>query len=156
MENNQEIIFGSIDEVNSRNDFKNEKDLCDYLEKNIKIFSKTWLNCEVKEYKREWEMSIYRRFSARLPRIDFMIMSKDGKRIGIECKNNKNVSFSDISRSIGQLLAYSVLADNAGVSFDELIIVSSKIHYCVHDVIKKYNLPIRFLVISKEYVAEIK
>ena len=54
------------------------------------------------------------------------------------------------------MLAYSVLAEDNDVKFDELILVSSKMDNIINRTIAKFHLPIRYLVITRKFIAEIK
>jgi hypothetical protein len=134
--------------------FKNENHLCDFLEDNLEKFSEEWLGGKVSRYRREWFFKEHRKFGGNRPRIDFML-EVNGKRIGIECKRASQ-SFHESTRAISQLLSYGVLAEENGNKFDEMILLTSSFEETTLKIIRKYNLPIRYFVLTRNYTAEMK
>ena len=140
---------------NSLPDFKTiltgwnkEAELVNYIECNIVLFTKDVLGEEYQYHVREWSMQEQRMFGGNQPRIDLMIMTKSGKRIGVECKLPKQ-SFSELSRAVSQVLAYSVIAEDNNLPLHKLLIVTTQYDTIVHKIIKKYELPIGLVVIDK-------
>lgn len=148
-------IFKDNEKIN-RNDFQNEKEFCDYIELNIAVFCKDLLDGELESYKREWFLNdLFPKFGTNKPRIDFMIKLKDGRRVGVECKNPKNL-FSELARTLSQLLAYSVIAEENKAPLDELILVTSGYDDYLIKVVKKFNLPVRVFLLNRLYHSEVK
>ena len=98
-------------------------------------------------------MSGIKSFGANKPRIDLMVETQSGRRIGIECKRPTQ-SFADLSRCISQLLSYSVLAELHDNSFDQLYIATTEYNDILGMVIEKYELPIKVIVMSRHQRAE--
>jgi len=126
-----------------------EAQLVDYIERNITLFTKDVLREEYQYHVREWSMREQRMFGGNQPRIDLMIMTKSGKRMGVECKLPKQ-SFSELSRAVSQVLAYSVIAEDNGLPFHKLLIVTTQYDTIVHKIIQKYELPIGVVVMDKK------
>ena len=143
-----------IKRIEGKKDFKNEKALCDYLEANIKSFTRDSLGGELKRFKRPWALSKLRSFGSNKPSIDFMIELESGERIGIECKKPTFV-FSELHKGISQLLAYSVIAERNDCKIDRLILIADRFDIIIYEIIKKYNLPIEFYVLTKEFLAKL-
>ena len=61
--------------------------------------------------------------------------------------------FSENSKVVSQLLAYIVLAENAKMPFDRAILLTTKVNQNIISVIRRFNLPIEILVVSKEWGA---
>ena len=135
--------------------FKTEKEFVEYLRVNANLWVEDFFEEELDSI--EVDKTIARRaFGANLPRIDLIIRTKSGRRIGIECKNPKQ-HFHELSRSVSQLLAYGVLAEEVGRKFDILAIISSERgkEDIVHKMIKKYSLPIRNFYVDRDIHGEI-
>lgn len=134
--------------------FKTEKEFVDYLVINADKWVMDFFKDKVKKI--EINKSLFKRkFGANTPRIDIVVKTKSGKRIGIECKNPKQ-SFHELSRAISQLLAYDVLSEDNGNRFDILALFSSERNDIVYKIVKRYNLPIRIFYIDKKIHGEIK
>ena len=140
--------------VGRNNDFNTENEFEDYIIKNAVFWVKDFFNKDFKSIERQWYLSKIKTFGANKPRIDLFLNTKDNKKIGIELKNPKNV-YGELSRTISQLLSYAVIAMENGVPFDELAIITSKPDDILIKVIKKYNLPIRVFVITRNIHYEI-
>jgi len=136
-------------------DFKTEKELCEYIEINMEIFCEEILGGKLKRYQREWYLTKLKRFGPNKPRIDFFVELEDGREIGIECKNPKFV-FSELVKAISQLLVYGIIAEENNCKLDELVLVISKYDDYFIKVIRRFKLPLRVFVLSKQFAAEIK
>lgn len=134
--------------------FNTEKEFVEYLVININNWVKDFFNEEVENYYINKNLSL-RFFGPNKPSIDIVIKTKTGKKIGVECKNPKQL-FHETSRAISQLLAYDILAEESGEPFDILAFVSSSKHNIGFKIIKKYKLPIRIFYIDKEIHGEMK
>lgn len=133
------------------NDFEKEKDLVAYIIENINEFSNLHLNDLVLEYEVDKPID-KQRFWPRWRRVDIFIKWEKWIYI-IECKNASNTT--EIRYSIGQLLDYwREYLD----SKKELILIANMYDENTAKTIKHYNLPIRYIIISKtnslEYVRE--
>lgn len=134
--------------------FQTEKEFVSYLEINADKWVFDFFGEKVKKI--FINKSITRRnFGGNTPRIDMVIITESGKRIGVECKNPKQ-SFHELSRAISQLLSYGVIAEETGKRFDILALISSEEHDIVFKLINRYNLPIRSFYVDKEIHGEIK
>lgn len=131
--------------------FKNEREMCDLLEKNIHDFCRRSLSIDVASYKREYPLTGQRYFGMPVVRsIDFLIVTTEGRRVFLECKNPRTVH--SMPNVIGQLLSYSAQADDyEGV--DELVIVTSRTSYYTLAAIHKFELPIRVVLFTTEEIA---
>jgi hypothetical protein len=129
-------------------DFDNERNICDFIETNIDLFTKDCLNYELMSYEREYQIVKGTRKRIRgNRRIDFLIKTKCGKNIGIEVKHPRGTS--ELSNAVGQCLTYLTLMEIQGTFLDKIIIVSSKIDFVLPLVITKHNLPIEFFGFDK-------
>lgn len=135
--------------------FKNEKEFLKYLLINSDKWVEDFYKSKIIEIKKEWDFKKRGTFGGRNPRIDISLLLKDGRRVGIEVKNPSQ-AYSELSRSISQLLSYAVLAEENGVNYDELAIITSSIDPILLKIIKKYNLPIRVFIVTREIHGEFK
>ena len=115
-------------------EFESEKEMGNYLEKRIELFTERVLDRKLGSYVREYPLT-KQRFGQRSPRIDFLIRA-DNKKIGIEIKNQNNLN--EILRGITQLLYYSSIE-----KMDEMYLLTSYYKNYIIEFIKKYNLPTR-------------
>lgn len=130
------------------NRFLSEKKMCDLLEANILDFSTRFLHDDVQSWTREYRIGIgdFLRQGIVRPRIDFLIETKYGKRIGIECKNTNRLAGT--IQGISQLLFYAHVE-----SIDRLILVTSTFNPEIYAFIQKYNFPIEVILFNKEDIA---
>lgn len=132
-------------------DFKNESEMCDYIEKNAELFAKDVLEIEYKSHKREYYLGdtlLIGRKKGNLPRIDFAFTSIDNEIILVECKNPSNI-YSELCISIGQILSYYCIAKKNGVKVNRICIVSTQFNMVIRDIIIEFNLPIEFYILNK-------
>jgi hypothetical protein len=134
--------------------FHSERELVDYIELNIGVFCETVARVDYGSHKREWYLSPLKPFSGNKPKIDLMVLSSSGRRIGIECKYPKHGTFADLSRSVSQMLSYAVIARDNRVPFDDLYLLTTEYDPIVDSVIQAYELPIHVVVFCKEMRAE--
>ncbi len=125
--------------------FKNESELCNFLEANIEDFCDTRLGARYKTHSREFPMTM-QMFGSRPKRIDFLVELEDGTKVGIECKGTRNAT-----DAISQILGYSMYN-----RFNRMVIVSSKYDPLTQDIIERYKLPITYFCLNREYVLEYK
>lgn len=134
--------------------YKTEREFVDYLVVNADKWVLDFFGEEIKRIDVN-KSPVRRKFGGNKPRIDIIVETNSGKRIGIECKNPKQ-NFHELSRAISQLLSYAVIAEEGNNKFDILALFSSERNDIVYKIIKKYNLPIRIFYINREIHGEIK
>lgn len=129
-------------------DFKKEINLVDYIILNIDKFAKEILQDEIIEF--ETEKNIVERccFSPRGKRVDLYIKGKKKDYI-IEFKNPKY--YHENRCAIGQLLDYGREFSD---SKKDLILITTKFDLDTARTIKYYNLPIRYIYLSKKHIME--
>lgn len=139
-----------IDIFNSAKDFKNEKEFCDFLERNIENVCKDVFNDEYISHERESFIHPVRRISSKgcsKTRIDFLITCKKGNYL-VECKNPSN-SQRELNRCLSQVLDYIVVCENFNVAYKSAWILSTKYHNSVHQIIQRFDLPINLCIMNK-------
>jgi hypothetical protein len=141
---------------NNKYDFDNEKKLCNFIEKNIKIFAKEILNISDFSYERESYISLFnkpaiKQKTGNKSRVDFKIIEKSGIHL-IECKNPKNTQ-RELNRSISQILDYIITAESFNKKVLSSWLVTSKIHYSLTKIIERFNLRINILLLNKKELA---
>lgn len=130
-----------------KKDFKNEADMCDYIEWNIKLFCIQCLGVTYKSHTREYAVRSNRRKSKRL---DFLIVDKSNNLIIVECKHP--IHICELHAAVGQVLSYaSLLKASTGKEAKKLAIVSSKFDSEVLLTIKQFNLPITLVGLDKSH-----
>lgn len=129
-------------------DFHSEKELCSYIDSHIIEFCRDCLNVEYSSHAREYPLSeIYTRRHKGNKRIDFLIITKDNQRIGIECKHPKTPS--ELQEAIGQTLSYLTLFEMHGRPLTSIWILSTKLDTTISFTIEKFSLPIGFMLFDK-------
>lgn len=132
------------------NEFIKEKMLVDYIVNNIHDFGRDILNDEIISFEVEKDIEKQMCLSPRRRRIDLFIKGKN-KIYLIECKNPK---YSSENRSaIGQILDYGREFTD---SEKELVIITTMFDLDTAKTIEYYNLPIRYIYISKKHILEYK
>lgn len=136
-----------------RDEFVDEKDFCNFIQENAKEIAEYCFEDELLGLERE-KAFVERRFSGQVPRIDFVFHLKSGKRVGVECKDPSQ-PFSELTRVVGQVLAYSVLSRKTSEPLDEFAVFTSCFHPVLAEIIKGFDLPIKLFVLDKERVAKL-
>lgn len=129
--------------------FKNEKAMCDYIERNIESFVEE-LGYEYASHKREHYITA-RRFGGNAASVDFMVRATTGEVLFVEVKNPVHI-FSEMIRSVSQLLAYSAIADGQ-YDVDKLFLVTSNTCDAVQNMIMKFELPITVVLLTHDLFA---
>lgn len=129
-------------------DFKNEKDLCDYIELHIEEFCLDCLGLKYKAHTREYKVAQGRRNIKGTKRIDFLIISEDGQKIGLECKHPTVPS--EVSYAIGQALTYLVILERMKEPLDKIFIVTTMLDWPLPFVIDRFNLPVGLIGFDKQ------
>jgi hypothetical protein len=143
---NGNYIFNE-NEVNLiiKQDFKTEKDLCNYIENNIELFCIDVLNDIYISHSREFSINKKMRYNDN-KKIDFFIKCAN-KTYAIEVKNPTYKS--ELYAGIGQLLTYTVLFEINQIKVDRYILLTTKYDEIASKTIKKYNLPIDLYIFCK-------
>lgn len=129
-------------------DFKTEKELCNYIERNIELFCSEILGVRYKNHSREYPLLANRaRHKKGNRRIDFLIITDKDERIGIECKNPTNIA--DLQYAIGQALTYLTVFESNSDPLHSIHIVSTRIDCVLPSVLRKFKLPVGFIVMDK-------
>lgn len=128
-------------------DFNSEKELCDYIEENIQLFCRDCLSVSYQSHRREYPLEEGRRTKGTR-RIDFLIITSENERIGIECKHP--ITGSELGPAIGQVLSYMTLFERYGRPLARIIIVTTKLDPVSPFVIDKFNLPIGLIGFDKD------
>lgn len=124
-------------------DFKNEKELVKFIVCHIDDFTKILFNDSVISFETEYEIDKRHKLSPRGRRVDIFISGVKSKYL-IETKCPK---FGTESRAaIGQVLDYGKEFCDENV---ELVIVTTNFDIDTAKTIKYYNLPIRYIYLSK-------
>lgn len=132
------------------NNFNKEIDLVNYIVLNIDKFVNEFLEDDLVSFEIDMPIKKATRLTPRGRRIDLFIKGKNKIYI-IEAKNPK----SDIDNrfAIGQILDYGREFTD---SKKELIIITTKFDINTAKTIKYYNLPIRYIYLSKKRILEFK
>lgn len=147
-----ELTFNNVtDQFNNQNNFKTEKDVCDYIEDNIKLFINNNLGLNYLEHERE-SYIIPRGFGKNTSRIDFVVTTTNKEKVLIEVKNPKNIQ-RELNRSVAQVLDYYLLAERRGFKVNSAWLVITKINQSMIDIIVRFKLPINICVFSKGQTA---
>lgn len=133
-------------------DFKRESDLCNFIEKHIEEFCKDVLNVEYLDHVREYNLmpTVKKRSIKGNRRIDFHITAKSGEKIGVECKNP--IYPCETASALGQCLTYISALECLGNRVDRMVLVSTKVDVWVPFVIKRFNLPVEFVVMDRQKI----
>jgi hypothetical protein len=132
-------------------DFRTEKELCDYINSHIKEFCTDVLEIEYIDHEREYCISHDRRINQNhKARVDFKFTTPFGD-VYVECKKPSHL-YSESNQSISQILAYSCIADFYKRDVSRLVLVTTRYSAILGAVIRKYNLPIEVYVFSKNKV----
>lgn len=136
-------------------DFRNEKEMTDFINCHASLFARDVLEIEYKSHKREYYLGLPVRLSkGNMPHVDFVFETKGGKLILVECKNVNN-TYAELSNSVGQLLSYSCIAKGNGIKIDRLCIVANKFDSRLRMVINEFKLPIEVYVFGKSQVLKL-
>jgi len=124
--------------------FSSEKEMCNFIEDNIDLFSMQILGSKLISYVREYKFFNGTRKGAS---VDFFIKTEIGDFF-IECKNTN--SFNDLCGAIGQCLCYISLGKSQGDKA-KMFLITSNYHSILVQSIKDNNLDIQLVVFNKEH-----
>jgi hypothetical protein len=134
--------------------WKSEVEFVDFIDTNAPRIATELIGCPYESHRREWYLNGMKVFGANSPRKDLMITTQDGKRHGIECKFPRG-SFSELSRSMSQLIANAAILEAKGYPLETLWLFSTTYNDVLRLVIERYNLPIRVALFSRENHAKL-
>lgn len=135
-------------------DFKSEKEMCDYIDFYAKEFAEDVLGIEYGSHKREYYLGNPLRFEKNkgtLPHTDFIFISRSNEAILVECKFPLS-PFAQLNAAIGQVLAYFCIARRNGVKISRICVVSTKSHDMLQELIKEFSFPIEVYILNKSQV----
>jgi len=124
--------------------FSSEKEMCNFIEENIKLFSLQVLGSKLISYVREYKFFNGTKKGAS---VDFFIKTKGGNFF-VECKNTN--SFNELSGAIGQCLCYMSLGKKQGDNA-KMVLLTSNYHSVLEDSIKENDLKIQLVIFNKEH-----
>jgi len=127
-------------------DFKKEKDLVKFIEDNIVNFTND-LGFTYLSHAKEFPLQPFKKRHKGSKRIDLIINTKCGLRLGIECKRPKYKC--ELVSGLGQVLSYITMCETQGIRVDKFYIVSSKTDLITALTIARFNLPIGFIAMDK-------
>lgn len=129
-------------------DFSKEKDFVHFVTSNVFSFVRLLFNDEVISFETEYNLDKQYKLYPRGRRIDLFIVGRKKKYV-IEAKNPK---FGTESRAaIGQILDYGRELNDKNI---ELVIITTHFDINTAKTIKYYNLPIRYVYLSKKFFVE--
>lgn len=136
-----------LNDIQLHKDFETEKELCDYIEAHIQEFTTDCLGYEYKSHRREYPVSEGKRYKGNR-RIDFLIVTKDNLRIGVECKHPRYTC--EVTSGIGQCLNYLTMFELHGNSLNKMAMVTTKMDPIAPFTLDKFNLPIILIGFDKD------
>ena len=136
----------------AKQDFVNEKTLCDYLELNIDKLTEQ-LGYKYISHKREASMLPFARFGARPPRVDFRIEIGTNEFIYIECKAPSSQIYAEMNKGISQMMAYIIKARDYNIRVKDFWILTTALEAESLRLIVEFKLPINVCVFSKGKMA---
>lgn len=140
-------------EFNQLKEFINEKELCDYIEQNIKAFVNDTLEIEYVDHERESYITPFHKpFGGNKSRIDFLVTTTNNEKVLIEVKNPAQLQ-RELNRAAAQMLDYIIVCEESGYKVHSAWLVISKINPSLIKIIKRFNLPINICVFSKNNFA---
>jgi len=147
------------DIFNSKNHFKNEKHMSDYIEDNIRLFCKEILEDEYITHSREYVFeSGWRKRNGNSvkkgehnTRLDFLIICKNDN-YAVEVKNPKQIR-SSLVNAISQIMNYQYEIEKRSIRAS-LVLVSSKHSVRFVELVRHFGLKFRYILFNKDYSAE--
>ena len=137
--------------------FKNEKEIQEIIFENIKPLMREVFAEKVKRAVNEYNINKtgIRVGKKIIPicgaRVDIMVQCESGNTYLFEIKNPSSGS-RDTINAIGQILFYNSISGGN----NRLVVISSIYEYGWKEVIKKYKLPIDFILITDDKIGLIK
>lgn len=135
--------------------FRNEKEMCDYIERNIELFCEEVLEDKYESHQREyslkWQRGTFKRGRPNT-RFDFLITCENQTYI-VEAKNPTQI-YTEMSRAISQLMLYEMLAEDFGIEA-KIVIVASLHSDIFLRMLKRFNLNYGYIVFNKHSSARL-
>ena len=147
------VSNGCVHHIGKRlscDDFKSEKELCQYIEANISEFCRDSFDDVYVSHEIDKPIVPQQRFGPRTRRVDMIIRCKKHKYI-IELKNPTHPA--ENRHGIGQLLDYGREFIDTG---KKLVLISTSFDINTAKTIEHYNLPIVYMYINKTQILEFK
>lgn len=135
-------------------DFSSEKEMCDYIELNHKVFCEDILEERFVSYDREWHVGLPIKRGPRRLHVDFRFETDKSKNILVECKNAKS-SYIEVRNAISQLMSYVVSAESEGIKIDRCVFVSNRYDHVVTMMIRRYNLEIEYILFKRNQMMKL-
>lgn len=120
-----------------------EKDIEDHIIEHINDISANCMWGDIKRIERQFYIPIANGSIV----VDLMIWHTDGTGTSIEIKRSKT-NRNDVLTAIGQSLFYGLKMEESLKNKARLVIASPQINKDIYDVVKKYKLPINFLMVD--------
>lgn len=136
------------------NQFKNEKEMCDYIELNMTPFCEELFHDEYVSHHREKRINSEPVFGhsqkrwKQTARVDFLIKCKNGTYC-VEVKNPKKKSH-DQSRTIGQMMMYHMELIKSGEKVKQ-VLVTSGYYPKFKEMVVFYGLDFDIYIFNKEH-----
>lgn len=141
------------DSYSITNEFKNEEDYQSFIEENIERFCEDVLQLgKYVSHKSKFYVEI-KRFGGNRQRPDLYIQGENKSAI-VELKYPKN-SFSELRNALSQLMCYSVLADENGLKYDKLCLVSPIYQSKLFSTFKKFAPFIELYYLTRNFNSKI-
>jgi hypothetical protein len=142
------------DNYSNIKEFKNEDEYQSYIENNIELFCKDVLNLgDYVSHKSKFYIEKKKLFGANSQRPDLYIVGTK-KTALVELKYPKN-GFAEIRNALSQLLCYSVLAEENGLEYDKLCLVSPVHKIKLFSTFKKFAPFIELYYLTRDYNSKI-
>lgn len=135
---------------NANQDFKNEKDMVDYILLNLKTFLAEDFGVEPDGVKREMPIDGDLRKGSSGVRADLFVRTKCGQNLIFEFKNPQTRNpYSELSRALGQCLMYHTEFSKLFNKPPRIILVSNRFSKEAFELISNFNLPIELICLNK-------
>lgn len=126
--------------------FTSEKDMREFIIQNITYFIKD-LGFDYESHVKEFALFPWNRRSKGTKRLDLLVKTKCGNTLIIECKRPKYLC--ELLSGLGQMMSYIYLFERDKSKKAIYILLSSRLDPLIPEVITKFNLPIKYVVVDK-------
>ena len=137
-------------------DFKTEKEVVNYIVDNIEYFCEHALGCDYDKHILEFRFDKNEKLHDNSLRVDIVVIDKQGRHYFIEVKlpRKQREAFRECMTAIGQCLSYHYLARINDYNYEGVYLVTSTHSNLAPLIIRDNNLPITYLYIDKQSIAE--
>lgn len=135
---------------NANQDFKNERDMVDYIMLNLKTFLAEDFGVEPQGVKREMPIDGEFRRGCSGMRADLYVQTKCGQNLIFEFKNPhlKN-PYSELAKALGQCLVYHTEFSKLFNGPVKVVLVSNRFSKEAYEMISSFNLPVEMICLNK-------